>query len=82
MHTFIRLYHHRMTREMASFCDVDAMVHSYHGYQDIWTAISGERLKCAHKIENCSDLFAVAAHFGLHSLVHCTNHRWLKVLVD
>ena len=61
---------------MASFC-VDAMVCGYHEYQDIWTATSGERLKCARKFGNRSDLFAV--HFGLHSLIHCTTHRWLKV---
>ena len=67
---------------MVSFCDVDAMVRGYHGYQDIWTATSGERLKCAHKIKNRSDLFAVAVHFGLYSLVHCMNHRWRKVFVD
>ena len=66
---------------MASLC-VDAMVRGHHEYQDIWTATSGERLKCAHKIGNHSDLFSVAVHFGLHSLVYCTNHRWLKVLVD
>ena len=70
------------TGEIASFC-VDAMVRGgYHEYQDIWTDTSGERLKCARKIGNRSDLFAVAVHFGLHSLVHCTNHRWLKILVD
>ena len=65
--------------EMASFC-VDAMVRGYHEYQDIWTATSGKRLKCVCKIKNCSDLFAVAVHFGLHSLSQ--NRKWLKALVD
>ena len=64
--------------EIVSFY-VGAIMRGYHEYQDIWTATSGERLKCAR---NRSDLFAVAVHFGYHSLVHCTNHRWLKVLVD
>ena len=48
----------------------------------VWTATSGERLKCARKIRNRSDLVAVAVHFGFHFLVHYTNHRWLKVFVD
>ena len=48
------------------------MVRGHHEYQNIWAATSEERLKCAHKIGNCSDLFAVAVHFGLRSLVHCT----------
>ena len=46
------------------------MVRGYHKYQDTWIATGGERLKCAHEIENCSDLFAVAVYFDLHSLVH------------
>ena len=66
---------------MASFC-VDAMMRGYHEYQDICTATSGERLKCARKIGYSFDLFAVAVHFGLHSLIHCTNYRWFKVLMD
>ena len=57
---------------------VFAKVRGYHEYQDIWTATSGERLKCARKIRNHSDLFAVAVHFSFHSLVPCTTHRWLK----
>ena len=56
---------------MASFC-VDAMVRGHHEYQNIWTATSEKRLKCARKIENRFDLFAVAVHFGLRSLVHHT----------
>ena len=78
--TFIQLYANRCaTEEMAaSFCD--AVVRGYHEYQGSWTATSGERLKCARKIENHSDLVAVAVHFGFHSLVHCTNHKWLKGL--
>ena len=59
---------------MVSFC-VDAMVRGYHEYQNIWTVTSGERLKCALEIRNRSDLFAIAVHFGLHSLVHCANCR-------
>ena len=51
------------------FC-VDARGHNE--YQNIWTATSEERLKCARKIENHFDLFAVAVHFGLRSFVHHT----------
>ena len=54
----------------------------YHEYQGIWTATSGERMKFARKIGNCFDLVAVAIHFSFHSLIHCMNHRWLKVFVD
>ena len=67
----VRACNTSLTGEMASFC-VEAMVRGHHEYQNIWTAISGERLKCARKIGNRSDLFAVAVHFGLRSLVHCT----------
>ena len=72
--TFIRLYANcHTTGEMASFC-MDVVVRGYHEYQDVWTATSGERLKCAHKIGNRSEV-SVAVHFGFHSLIHCTNHR-------
>ena len=49
---------------MASLC-VDAMVRGHHEYQDIWTATSGERLKCAHKIGNHSDLIYLLLLFPL-----------------
>ena len=53
------------TGEMASFC-VDAMVCGHHEYRDIWTATSGERLICACKIGNHSDLFVVAVTVYYH----------------
>ena len=67
--------HYRSATRL-EFC-VDAMLHGgYHEYQDIWTATSGERLKCACKIGNRSDF--LFAYFSLHSLIHCMNHRWLN----
>ena len=51
---------------------VDTMVRGYHEYQDIWTAASGEKLKCAHEIGNYSDLFAVAVVKNKKIIGHLT----------
>ena len=54
----VRICNKSLTGEMVSFC-VNAMVCGHHEYQNIWTATSGERLKCAREIGNHCDLFAV-----------------------
>ena len=48
------------------------MVRGYHEYQDIWTAASGEKLKCARDIGNRSDLFAVAVVKNEKTIGHLT----------
>ena len=56
--------HYRSATRL-EFC-VDAMLHGgYHEYQDIWTATSGERLKCACKIGNRSDFYLLTSAFTL-----------------
>ena len=36
------------------------MVHCYHEYQSSWQASLGKKPKFVQKVENCSDVFAIA----------------------
>ena len=39
---------------------VDAMIHGYHEYQEIWEAEDGEILRCIQETGNRHDLYTVA----------------------
>ena len=40
--------------------DATCVIHGYHVYKDIWTAVIGERHNCEHEFGNGHDPFAVA----------------------
>ena len=50
---------HTLEMETKTFI-VEAMVHSYHMYQDIWDAVIGEHFPCQREFLNPRDPFAVA----------------------